>query len=69
MFGIGLRMMGGQSAAMTAVDQSAVAPMYQLPPPSTRTYTFPNSRMINLRCYRLTNPAAFKNKSGMQGPC
>jgi hypothetical protein len=46
MLGMGLRMMGGQSAAGAAVDQSVGAPMYQPPPPSARTYTFPNGRMM-----------------------
>ena len=46
MLGMGLRMMGGQSAAGAAVDQSVGAPMYQPPPPSTRTYTFPNGQMM-----------------------
>lgn len=46
MMGMGLRMMGGQSAAGAAVDQSVGAPMYQPPPPTSRTYTLPNGRMM-----------------------
>ena len=46
MLGMGLRMMGGQSAAGAAIDQSVGAPMYQSPPPSTRMYTLPNGRMM-----------------------
>lgn len=46
MLGMGLRMMGGQSASGAAIDQSVGAPMYQPPPPSSRTYTLPNGRMM-----------------------
>jgi hypothetical protein len=46
LLGMGLRMMGGQSASGAAIDQSVGAPMYQPPPPSSRTYTFPNGRMM-----------------------
>ena len=46
LLGMGLRMMGGQSPAGAYVDQSVGAPMYQPPPPSTRTYSFPNGRMM-----------------------
>jgi Tfp pilus assembly protein PilV len=46
LLGMGLRMMGGQNPAGAYVDQSVGAPMYQPPPPSTRTYSFPNGRMM-----------------------
>jgi flagellar biosynthesis GTPase FlhF len=46
LLGMGLRMMAGQSASGSAIDQSVGAPMYQPPPPSSRTYTFPNGRMM-----------------------
>jgi len=46
LLGMGLRMMGGQSPTGAYVDQSVGAPMYQPPPPSTRTYSFPNGRMM-----------------------
>lgn len=46
LLGMGLRMMGGQSAPGAAIDQSVGAPMYQPPLPSSRTYTFPNGRMM-----------------------
>uniref|UniRef100_UPI004048736C hypothetical protein n=1 Tax=Orrella sp. TaxID=1921583 RepID=UPI004048736C len=46
LLGMGLRMMGGQSASGAAIDQSVGAPVYQPPPPSSRTYTFPNGRIM-----------------------